>query len=282
VERICNEVTGLLDSAEGVLIQLKSGSMQVATHVFDSRLPFEYQTGSADYPCVLQHFGGWVVRFDEAVFDPEVFTMMDFNQRFQDTCSFTYILPENARQGLVEFTFFSPQLVDQHVYEAQVDSYLRQQFPGKSFVVLEKEFGVIPMSDFPFHRYNTQTVTCIGTGGGWVKPSTGYSFRNAERYIDKIIHNLKAGNLPSAGVHSARHRFYDSLFVHRLQHENSIGHTLFTVMYRRNPIDRIFRFLDEESTLGDDLRIMSTFKPWPFMRLIGLKLVNAVFKRRRT
>ena len=47
------------------------------------------------------------------------------------------------------------------------------------------------MTNFPFENYNTQQVTKIGTAGGWVKGSTGYSFKHTEKKVTKIIANLK-------------------------------------------------------------------------------------------
>ncbi|MFM9007348.1 MAG: lycopene cyclase family protein [Bacteroidota bacterium] len=272
VTRILEHVDSLLEDREGVCLNLVSGKQVRAGLVFDSRLPGGYDAATPDVTSIWQHFGGWVVRFDEPVFNPGVFTMMDFNRRYRDTCSFTYILPENAHQGLIEFTFFSPQCVSKSVYEAEVEEYINTHFPGKRYNVVDTEFGVIPMSDYPFHRHHTSLVTRIGTAGGWVKPSTGYSFRNTERYIDVLITNLKNERVPSRGIYSSRHRFYDSLFLYRLKNENASGHELFTVMYKNNPIDRIFRFLDEESSFGDELQIMSTFRPWPFMRIIAQKI----------
>lgn len=278
VTRVMENTSSLHEDGDGVCITLNSGQQARAELVFDSRIPPDFDTEDPNVTGIWQHFGGWVVRFDEPVFNPEVFTMMDFNRRYEDTCSFTYILPETTHQGLIEFTFFSPQCVSKSVYEAEVEAYIRTHFPGKRFEVIDTEFGVIPMSDYPFHRHHTARITRIGTAGGWVKPSTGYSFRNAERYIDVLMDNLKKRTLPSNAVYSARHRFYDSLFIHRLKYENAIGHELFTVMYKNNPIDRIFRFLDEESSFRDELQIMSTFRPWPFMRIIFQKIASGILR----
>lgn len=278
VTRILENASSLLEDEKGVCIALTSGQKVCAKLVFDSRIPNGFDSDNPNVTGIWQHFGGWVVRFDEPVFNPEVFTMMDFNRRYEDTCSFTYILPETAHQGLIEFTFFSPKCVSKSVYESEVESYIQTHFPGKHFELVDTEFGIIPMSDYPFHQHHTARITQIGTGGGWVKPSTGYSFRNAERYIDVLIGNLKTERVPSSGIYSSRHRFYDSLFLHRLKNENAIGHELFTVMYKNNPIDRIFRFLDEESSFGDELQIMSTFSPWPFMRIIFQKVGAGILR----
>ena len=44
---------------------------------------------------------------------------------------------------------------------------------------------------YPFYKESTKNITKIGTAGGWVKPSTGYSFKSCEKYSLKILKNIK-------------------------------------------------------------------------------------------
>ena len=62
----------------------------------------------------------------------------------------------------------------------------------EKYEILEEEMGVIPMTDFPFHKKNNNTLTKIGTAGGWVKPSSGYAFKNCEKYASTVAENIKA------------------------------------------------------------------------------------------
>lgn len=50
-----------------------------------------------------------------------------------------------------------------------------------------------------------------------VKPSSGYSFKNAEVYSALIVKNIKQDKIPSKGIASGRHRKYDSIFLDVLQ-----------------------------------------------------------------
>ena len=47
------------------------------------------------------------------------------------------------------------------------------------------------MTTYPFYKGSTKNITKIGTAGGWVKPSTGYSFKNCEKYSLRILDNIK-------------------------------------------------------------------------------------------
>ena len=49
------------------------------------------------------------------------------------------------------------------------------------YEVINSESGVIPMTSYPFYRDSTKNITKIGSAGGWIKPSTGYSFMNCEK-----------------------------------------------------------------------------------------------------
>jgi lycopene beta-cyclase len=70
-------------------------------------------------------------------------------------------------------------------------------------------------------------------------------------------------------LYSAKHRWYDTLLVDILQRRNEKGPEIFTQMYRRNSPSAIFSFLDEETSLAEELKIISSFNPAPFLAALG-------------
>src|SRR5205807_1662252 len=56
---------------------------------------------------LLQHFRGWIIETEEAVFDPELATLMDFRIEQKEGTEFCYVLPLTNRKALVEYTVFS-------------------------------------------------------------------------------------------------------------------------------------------------------------------------------
>lgn len=246
-------------------ITTAAGNELLADMVFDSRLPDQFAKESVNYPGVLQHFKGWMVETGYNAFDPSQFVMMDFSARMPDTTSFMYVLPHSSTKALVEFTYFSQNLVDEKIYDQTIETYLKENLKISSYTVSETEYGVIPMSLFPFHQFHSEYIVKIGTAGGWVKPGSGYSFHNAMKNVDTIIDNLKAGRRVTHGLYSAKHRWYDKLLIDILQRENGRGPEIFTQMYRKNAPSSIFAFLDEETGLRDDLKIISSFNPVPFI-----------------
>lgn len=232
-----------------------------ATHFFDSRPTEDYKIDKKT-SLIFQHFKGWRIKTTKPVFDPEIFTMMDYRISYPDATSFTYILPLTKTEALVEHTFFTPFLTDENTYEKLLTKYLKDILKLDSWEIMETEKGMIPMTDYPFDRENTSQITKIGTGGGWVKASSGYSFKNCEKKIEQLIKNIKNGYAPGKNLIRKKYRKYDAIFLDVLQRRNELGEHLFTQFYTKNSPQDIFRFLDEETSFGKELKIMgSMFHP---------------------
>jgi lycopene beta-cyclase len=260
------DVTDVIDGAPAQ-IETSSGPFR-ANHVFDSRIDPSFFQNDDGHIRVLQHFKGWFIETQNEVFDPNEFVMMDFRVRWKNTTSFTYILPVSKTKALVEFTFFSPKLEEEYVYDQMLEKYLELHLDTGGYEILEKETGVIPMSNFPFHKFHQTAITKIGTAGGWVKPSSGYSFKNAERFSKQVVQNIKKGLSPGHSIGKKRHRKYDTLFLDLLFRTNDIGPELFTDMYTKLPSHLIFKFLDEETTIPEEIRIVSVFRAAPFLKAL--------------
>ena len=228
----------------------------VASHLFDSRIPPSYWQENHKYPGLIQHFLGWFIETPKPVFNDSEVTMMDYRVKWKNQTSFHYILPFSSTSALIEFTLFNQELLEEREYEETLKSYVTETLGIEEFNIVEKEQGQIPMSTYPFKRHHTKTLTKIGTAGGWVRPSSGYAFKNSERYARMIVKNILNNRLPSKGVATNRFRFYDKIFLQVLQERNDLGEQIFETLYTKQPAKSLFRFLDEESNLGEDVRIM--------------------------
>lgn len=238
-----------------------------ANHVFDSRIDSRFFTSDKDkYLRLLQHFKGWFIETGEEVFDPNRFTMMDYRLKWNNSTSFSYVLPSSSRSALIEYTLFTPELIGDEDYDTMLKTYITENLNIKEYQVTKVEQGIIPMTNYPFHHAHTEKITKIGTAGSWVKPSSGYSFKNAERNSMKLIQNIKQGKLITKGLLSGKFRYYDTLLLDILTHKNHLGESIFAFMYQRNSIQKVFRFLDEETNVLEDFSIMATFNPIPFIQ----------------
>lgn len=239
-----------------------------AAHIFDSRIDPDFFDHNDRYTRLLQHFKGWVIETEEDFFDPGEFVIMDFRLKWHNSTSFNYVLPTSKRRALIEFTLFTKELIENEDYDEVLKQYLKQYLGLTNYRIEEVEQGVIPMSDFPFQKQHQRHLTKIGTAGAWVRPSSGYHFKNAEKYSQRIIHNLKHQKHPATGVATNRFRKYDALLLDILKNKNELGEELFTSMFSKNPAKKIFKFLDEETSLLEDVKIFSTFRSKPFLQAL--------------
>lgn len=242
-----------------------------ANLVFDSRIDNQFHKDQK-FTHILQHFKGWIIETEEEAFDDTTFSMMDFKSPYKEQCSFMYVLPFTKKSALFEFTFFDQNLVDEIIYDSKIKEYLIENYPTISYKIKETEYGVVPMSDYPFEKHSSQKVIKIGTAGGWATPSSGYSFYNSLKFSDLIAESLKLAQPIDLQPWRKKNRWYDAIFIEVLARENSKGAHLFSLMYQKNPIDRIFRFLNGESSLKDDILIILSFPPKPFLKALLSKL----------
>lgn len=236
--------------------------------IFDSRFEPREIKESND-PTVLQHFKGWFIEIEEELFDSDTFTMMDYRLKYEDKCAFTYILPFSKKSALIEYTFFSPEVLTSETYDVLLKRYIEEFLGIRNYVIKETESGVIPMSSYRFDQFNSENYLRIGTAGGWVKASSGYSFKHAENKSKKIAQNLAEGKAINKGLSKGRFRLYDRIFLNLLSEENHLGNEIFIQMYRKNNSRLIFRFLDEETNPFEELYLISRFRHAPFLRAVG-------------
>ncbi|RYY97568.1 MAG: lycopene cyclase [Chitinophagaceae bacterium] len=215
---------------------------------------------------LLQHFTGWVIETDAPAFDPEVATLMDFRTAQAEGTTFFYVLPFSPTRALVEYTLFTDRLLPKEAYEAALDAYIRDRIGGPGFTVTEREYGVIPMTNHRFPRH-AGNIVYTGTAGGQTKGSSGYTFRNIQQHSAALARSLKQQGHPFAVEATPRRfGFYDSVLLDILAARSLEGADIFTRLFRGNRAADVFRFLDNDSALHQELRLISTLPTLPFAR----------------
>lgn len=241
--------------------------------VFNSLFDPKPMINQKKYPVLQQHFVGWFIKTKKPSFDSSKVFFMDFNIPQVQETRFIYVLPIDKHNALVEYTLFSENLLHFDDYETGIKAYLDSKGIIE-YEIKEKEQGNIPMTCFPFEKLNCRSLLHIGTAGGWTKASTGYTFMNTRRNIERLIPFLKTGAGLNTFTIKNRFRFYDLLFLDVLNRYNARGSKLFTRMFEKNPPVRIFRFLDEKTNFIEEFKIMASFsltqKIW---------FLKALFKR---
>ncbi|WP_433500761.1 lycopene cyclase family protein [Sphaerimonospora sp. CA-214678] len=221
---------------------------------FDSRPPRALPPARTT---LLQHFRGWFVRTTRPVFDPAVAELMDFRTPQPATgLSFGYVLPLGEYEALVEYTEFSPTVLDDAGYERALRHYTGEVLGLPRFAVTAAEGGVIPMSDGRFPRRVGASVFRIGAAGGATRPSTGYTFAAVQRQTRAVALALGEGRCPAPPpVHSARARAMDAVLLRALAGGRVDGAGFFTRLFREVPMERLLRFLDGGTGVREDVAI---------------------------
>lgn len=268
-EWLQGEITQLSEDESGAYIRV-NGEQIRANWVFNSC--FDWQTWYRRHTqahFLLQHFMGWVIETPEASFEPGQATLMDFGTQQHHDARFFYILPFSSRRALVEYTIFSKHILQPIEYQIALENYLREQWKIEQFCIVETEFGVIPMSDAPIPPSPGKHIISVGTVGGAVKPTTGYAFLNIQKQAQQLVKQLEKGQIPHLpSKQKTRFRFYDRLLLNILTWDGNAVKPIFSHLFRNNPIERIFAFLDERSTLAQELLIFSMLPFRPFLKAL--------------
>jgi len=222
------------------------------------------------YPVLLQHFCGWFIETDKISFDDSTATFMDFTVDQKRNTRFMYVLPISPNKALFEYTLFSKEVLTKDEYEDELLKYLATKSITE-YTITEIEQGVIPMTSYKFWKQNSKNILHIGTIGGWTKASTGYTFKNTSKKTIQLIAFLKAENDFTHFRKKTRFWWYDLLLIDVLSSYNHLCSKLFSTLFKRNSLKNVFRFLDEETSFIEDLRIMLSMPP--------LKFITALFRR---
>lgn len=209
----------------------------------------------------LQHFKGLVVRTKQAPLPEDSMYLMDFRTGQAHGTAFFYTLPLGPEEVFVEYTLFSKSLLEEGEYDAALAAYMRQVLGITDYEPREEEFGVIPMTDYPFRRQEGR-ILHLGSAGGDTRASSGYTFTNTQRTIGRILDALRAGKEPweFAEALRPRHHLLDRTLLNVLDRGRYQGHEIFSDLYLRTPARTLFRFLDGDSTVAEELRVMSSVR----------------------
>lgn len=223
---------------------------------------------------LLQHFTGWVIKTNQDTFDSKVGTLMDFTLDQKHGVTFMYVLPTSPTEALVEYTLFSKSVLPKDEYETALKHYIKNNLQISDYEITHTEFGIIPMSLAKFDRNSDafNRIINIGTAGGYTKASSGYTFQFVQKNTAQIVENLveqKNPNLQKT-FDDKRYEWYDRTLLEVILSGKMEGKEIFSLMFSKRSPEDILKFLGNESTIWDDLKIITALPVGPFMRA-GLK-----------
>ena len=205
-----------------------------------------------------QKFYGWHVQTENPVFTPEKAVIMDFfrHQNASDYgggFGFNYILPFSNHEALIEPTVFSPTGAENKAYfEDARDDYLKNINSG-NVNIRHHESAALPMAVMPAMQ-NRDGATPIGAAGGWLRPSTGYSFITAVKMAEKIS---CSPTLPPPAPYSKPLLTMDKIFLSIAHSHPERMPALFASWFAAPQQESFIRFLqNEHPSIADMLRVI--------------------------
>jgi lycopene beta-cyclase len=269
IEIFQDEVLDFSELGHHCVVQTKTKSF-TCNQIFNSIYNPEFVKSQTKFPLVQQHFIGWFIKSEEAVFTEDCPTFMDFSVEQKGNTRFMYILPTSTTEALLEYTLFSKDILSKEAYETEIENYIKK-LGITEYEIVEKEQGNIPMTCFPFWKNNSKNIINIGSAGGWSKASTGYTFKNSVKKSRELVRFLQTKQDFTKFHKINKFWFYDLLLIDILYQTNQYGSAIFSSMFKTGRAPLIFKFLDEETSLWEDLQVI-------WMCPKGL-FIKALFKR---
>ncbi len=265
VEQQIANIQAIRNTNTGVLVETDTGTISARWCINSTARPKIDKT-KVNY--LDQHFRGWFIKTAHPVFDPDQAVMMDFRTPQEGEFRFLYVLPTSTTEALVEVAVFSNQHLPVAGYDRIIQNYLEAYWPQlDDYITTRTEAGNIPMTDYAFPLFDDHIIN-VGISGGDTRASTGYTFIYIHRRMERIINGLINNQNPRVGddFDIRRHRFYDSVMLRVLEKDKYPGALLFQKLFQRNSPQRLLRFLNGESSVLEELSLMSTTPILPFMK----------------
>lgn len=260
--------------------------------VFDS-VGTSAQRAPAD---ALMAFTGWEVRCADPVFDPHVPVLFDFRTPQPVGARFVYVLPASPFRALVEVTDFVPRHgkpASPRDRSEALTGYLAGVLHCGDFEVVRTEAAVLPLRVAPPDRVCGRShgrkkgtgrgegtgdgegkgkgrVVAIGARAGLIKASTGYAYQRIQRDSQAIAASMvRHGHPYDVPAPRWRHRMLDALLLAVLDREPGQLEQAFARLFERLDADTVLRFLDEDTNLVQELAVMASVRPQPFLRALA-------------
>ena len=141
------------------------------------------------------------------------------------------------------------------------------QIKEDEYKILETEFGIIPMSDERHEISPMPKVIRIGTSGGYVKASTGYTFQRSQRFLQKLVSTLAENKRNTNGMKINRWKsILDTILLNVMLKKRAPQDEIFTYLFKNNKASRILKFLDEDTSIFEDLLVINSVQKMPFIK----------------
>ena len=268
IHYVAAEIQSISYHGLGSCVSTSEGTFYASEKIIDSFSPFPCENDNPKH--LKQHFLGWEIECNFNNFEIDAAHLFDFRVAFGNECEFMYVLPTSPRKALFEYTFFSTNLREPDYYRDKIKSYLFAYYglTDDDYLLKEEESGVIPMRNNPNKPENLyQKHLKIGTTGGFVKSTTGYSFYRTQKFCKDLVAGLEKGPSTSLVIPVNPWKIWlDEVFLQVLIDQKIAGSKVFETLFYNNKPSLLLKFLQEETSWKEDLRLMWSVPTFPFVR----------------
>ena len=280
IHYLAAEIQSIAYQGLGSSVKTSDGDYYATEKIIDSFSPFPCENDNPQH--LKQHFLGWVVECNFNNFETDAAHLFDFRVAFGNECEFMYVLPTSQRKALFEYTFFSTTLREPDYYRDKIKSYLFAYYglTEDDYLLKEEESGVIPMRNNPNKIENLyQKHLKIGTTGGFVKSTTGYSFYRTQKFCKNLVAGLEKGPSSSLIIPVNPWKIWlDEVFLRVLIDQKIAGSKVFETLFYNNKPSLLLKFLQEETSWKEDLRLMWSVPTFPFIRAALKTIYRSIIK----
>jgi lycopene beta-cyclase len=267
-------VTEISSKDQGYNVQTSDGILH-SRFIFDSRPP-SFDPNEENEIYLHQSFYGFHIKCQKDVFLHDTFDMMNFSIEQNNFTQFMYVIPFSSNEALVELTRFGAEKIDLTYAAGVLEDFITKEFG--SYEKVGEEVGCIPMTTYTSRVDQREGILNTGTRANLIKPSTGYGFKNMFSFAQLVTERVAAGNMDhfnTINIRSKkRFKFYDNLLLIILLHWPGSGKKIFTSLFHKVPVTTVFSFLEERTSLRQEIKIFVALPIKLFLKALLLYLKN--------
>lgn len=224
-----------------------------------------------------QSFYGHEIECAEAVFDPTVATLMDFDGNDKTGICFNYVLPISTTKALIEVTLFTTHPLSYGHLTAKLEQAVVEYTANRPYKISRSEHGILPMGNQPQTNSQDHSYIHAGLFAGAARPSTGYAFQRIQRWAEicaKAIQQTRypVGHPTDTILQSAM----DRLFLKFIRAQPSLGSATFLKLFQQCDTSKLIRFLSDQAKLSDYLAVILALPPAPFLKQLLVPVFEEV------
>jgi len=208
-------------------------------------------------PLMWQSFSGVEVECSEDVFQAEAATLMDFINGPEGQVTFLYLLPYSPTKALIEVTVFGRVMRSEGNLSGILNEQLKKLTRTVATKIIYREHYAIPMGLPEVERSKDESYVRVGIEAGAARASTGYVFQRIQRWAEESSERVKRRQLVRGHkVDPWVMRKMDRLFLWVLRQNPDRGPELFVRLFAMRDPQSVIRFMHDEATILDYLKIM--------------------------